>query len=327
MGLATKHPPKNTTMKTNTKLAVAFLAAASSIAASAADAPAPAVTFSGYAVVTGSISKDSGAKSVDDFDLSAAKFGVNAKLASNVTAYASLYYSGSSSTADLLDAYVTFDAGSGLTLTAGKFLSYMGYEAFDPINMAQISYANGSLLNGPVPAYHTGLKLDYTVGNHGVGAAVVDSIYGATAFKGDGDYSKKGLEAYYTYKGIKDTQIWLGGHQDNDNGGAVYDLWVSYAVNKTDSIGAEYLVKESDGYNWLLAYTKGIDSKLSVTARLSGEDSSVADAKFVKYTLSPSYAFTDKFSVRAEVSYTDYSGAGATTSSSTFYAIQSLFKF
>jgi len=312
-------------MKTHTKLAVAFLAAASSIAVQAADAPAPAVTFGGYAVVTGSIVKDSGAASVSDLDLTAAKFGVSAKLASNVSAYASLYYNGAD--ADLLDAYVTFDAGSGLTITAGNFLSYMGYEAFDAVNMAQISYANGGLLGGPVPAYHTGVKVDYVTGNHGLGAAVVDSIYGATLFNGDGDYAKKGLEAYYTYKGIKDTQIWLGGLQDNDNGGAVYDLWVSYALTKTDSLGAEYLVKESDGYNWLLAYTKGIDSKLSVTARLSGEDSTVADAKFVKYTLSPAYAFTDKFTVRAEISYTDYSGAGAPTANSTFYAIQSLFKF
>ena len=318
-------PNTNTTMKTHTKLAVAFLAAASSIAASAADAPAPAVTFSGYAVVTGSVTKDSGAASVSDLDLTAAKFGVTAKLAPTVSAYASLYYNGT--TADLLDAYVTFDAGSGLTITAGNFLSYMGYEAFDPINMAQISYANGGLLGGPVPAYHTGVKVDYVAGNHGLGAAVVDSIYGSTLFNGDGDYAKKGLEAYYTYKGIKDTQIWVGGLQDNDNGGAVYDLWVSYALNKTDSLGAEYLVKESDGYNWLLAYTKGIDSKLSVTARLSGESSDVQNAKFVKYTVSPSYAFTDKFTVRAEVSYTDYSGAGAATSNSTFYAIQSLFKF
>jgi hypothetical protein len=325
MGVATKHQPKNTNMKTNSKLAVAFLAAASSIAASAADAPAPAVTFSGYAVVTGSIVKDSGAASVSDLDLTAAKFGVNAKLASNVSAYASLYYNGTD--ADLLDAYVTFDAGSGLTITAGNFLSYMGYEAFDAVNMTQISYANGGLLGGPVPAYHTGVKVDYTAGVHGIGAAVVDSIYGPTLFNGDGDYTTKGLEAYYTYKGIKDTQIWLGGLQDNDNGGAVYDLWVSYALSKTDSIGAEYLVKESDGYNWLLAYTKAVDSKISVTARLSGESSDVQDAKFVKYTISPSYAFTDKFTVRAEVSYTDFSGAGATTTGSTFYAIQSLFKF
>ncbi len=314
-------------MKTHTKLAVAFLAAASSIAVQAADAPAapPAVTFNGYAVVTGTILKHAGAASESNLDLTAAKFGVTAKLASNVSAYASLYYNGT--VADLLDAYVAFDAGSGVTITAGNFLSYMGYEAFDAINMAQISYANGEHLGGPVPCYHTGIKIDYVTGDHGIGAAIVDSVYGSSLFNGDGDYTKKGLEAYYTYKGIKDTQIWLGGLQDNDNGGAVYDLWVSHALSKTESLGAEYLVKESDGYNWLLAYTKSIDTKLSYTARLSGESSTVTDAKFVKYTLSPSYAFTDKFTVRAEVSYFDYSGAGAPAASATCVAIQSLFKF
>src|SRR6185369_9628725 len=41
----------------------------------------------------------------------------------------------------VLDAYVTYDAGGGTTITAGKFLSYMGYEAFDPVNMNQITYS------------------------------------------------------------------------------------------------------------------------------------------------------------------------------------------
>ena len=263
--------------------------------------------------------------------LDAVKLGLEATQG-NFSGYASLFYSPNTdansfaggSEAGILDAYVSYTAGA-FKITGGKYLSYLGYEAFDTVNMTQLTYANST--TGGVPAYHTGVKVDYVTGNHGLGAAVVDSIYGSTLFNGDGSYTSKGLEAYYTYKGIKDTQIWLGGLQDNDNGGAVYDLWVSYALNKTDSLGAEYLVKESDGYNWLLAYTKGIDSKLSVTARLSGESSDVADAKFVKYTLSPSYAFTDKFTVRAEVSYTDYSGAGASTSNSTFYAIQSLFKF
>ena len=51
MCVATKHSPNNTNMKTNTKLAVAFLAAASSIAAQAADAPA-AFTASGNVAIT-----------------------------------------------------------------------------------------------------------------------------------------------------------------------------------------------------------------------------------------------------------------------------------
>jgi hypothetical protein len=313
-------------MKLTHKLAAGFLAAASTFSALAADAaPAPAVTFNGYAVMTGSATKESGAATSSSLDLTAAKFGVTGKFGT-VTGYASLYYSGAKT--DLLDAYFTVDAGSGLSITGGKFLSYMGYEAFDPINMDQISYANGDLLGGPVPAYHTGVKFDVTKGDSSFGAALVDSIYSVGGpFKGDGDFKKPGIEAYYTYKGIKDVQLWFGGLQDTDGNGAVYDFWATYAVNKTDTIGVEYLKKESDGYNWLLSYKTPLSAKVTLTSRISGESSSVADAKFTKFTLSPAYTVNDNLTVRAEVSYYDYSGAGAPTSSKTFFAVQSLLKF
>src|SRR5688500_11071232 len=53
-----------------------------------------------------------------------------------VSAYASSLYlpaAGSTNEAGLLDAYATFDAGNGLTITGGKYLSYLGYEAFDAV--------------------------------------------------------------------------------------------------------------------------------------------------------------------------------------------------
>src|SRR4051812_16990437 len=78
----------------------------------------------------------------------------------------------------VLDAYVSYDAGGGTTVTAGKFLSYLGYEAFDPVNMSQITYGAvtvGTL--GAIPAYHTGLKVDGGDKDFGYGLAVVDSVY------------------------------------------------------------------------------------------------------------------------------------------------------
>ncbi|MCX6919970.1 MAG: outer membrane beta-barrel protein [Verrucomicrobia bacterium] len=302
-------------MKSNHTLAVAFLAAASTIAAHGADAPAPAVTFDGYAVVQ--------ATSVDttsSLDLYAAKFGATGKFG-NVTGYASLYYGGAKT--DLLDAYFTVDVGGGLSITTGKFLSYMGYEAFDVPNMTQISYANTQL--SPVPAYHTGIKADYSTAVYGAGVAVVDSLYGYgnAPYKGDGSLRKPGLEAYYTYKGIKDVTIWFGAANEVATKYAFYDLWVSYAVSKTDSIGAEYIKIESEGSLWLLAYTKALDSKWSLTSRISG-DSPTGGENNLKYTLSPSYSVNEHFIVRAEASYvTSY---GTTPSASTF-AAQTIFKF
>jgi hypothetical protein len=298
-------------MKTNTKLAVAFLAAASSIAAQAADAPAPAVTFDGYAVATADYT--SGTPSTSTAALSAAKFGATGKFGT-VTGYASLFYNGT--TTNVLDAYFTVDAGGGLSVTAGKFLSYMGYEAFDIPNMAQVTYAYTQF--NPVPAYHTGVKLDYSTATYGTGFAVVDNLYGT-----DSSLRKVGLEAYFTYKGIKDTTIWFGAADDTENKAAFYDLWASYALSKTDSIAFEYIKAESVGTEGLIAYTKALSAKWSLTSRIS-ECSPTGGHSNEKYTLSPSYTLNDHFIVRAEVSYSSAYGA---TPSSTYVAAQSIFKF
>ncbi len=316
MALATKQPTKTTTMKTNTKLAVAFLAAASSIAAQAADAPAPAVTFDGYAVATADYT--TGTPSTSTAGITAAKFGATGKFGT-VTGYASIYYTGS--TTNVLDAYFTVDAGGGLSVTAGKFLSYMGYEAFDVPNMAQISYAYAQF--NPVPAYHSGVKVDYSAATYGAGLAVVDSLYGADLFKGDGNLRKPGLEAYYTYKGIKDTTIWFGVADEVATKTVFYDLWASYALSKTDSIGAEVIKEESVGTEWLLAYTKALNAKWSLTSRIS-ETLPTGGSSNMKYTLSPSYTLNDHFTVRAEVSYTSAYGS---TPSATYVAAQTIFKF
>ena len=65
-------------MNTHSKIAAAFLVAASSLAAQAADAPAPAVTFDGYAVATADYTSTTGA-STSTAALNAAKFGATGK--------------------------------------------------------------------------------------------------------------------------------------------------------------------------------------------------------------------------------------------------------
>lgn len=333
----------HTHMNTRNQLTVAFLAAASSISAYAqAAAPAPALTFDGYAVATADCTqttpKTGATTSASTMDVNAAKFGVH-YTAGNVTAYASIFYapSATTGTTNLLDAYATIDVGGGLSVTVGKFLSYLGYEAFDIPNMNQLTYGNGALIGGPIPAYHSGIKADYTVGNWGAGVAVVDSIYGPSLYKGDGNLSIPGLEGFVTYKGIKDTQIWFGIADEVSTSTRVYDLWVQYNINKTDTIAVEALYKDTAGYDWLVEYVKALSSKVSLTSRVSGDgathwysaangyNATGGKATDVKLTLAPSYSFNDHFLVRAEVSYTSYSNY--TASSATYFGAQSILKF
>ena len=104
------------------------------------------------------------------------------------TGVVSLYYQPNAPhDVTVLDAYATVDVGGGSTITAGKFLSYLGYEAFDIVNMSQISYANGDFL-GPIPGYHSGVKWDYSDKETGFGLALLDSVYsGPNYLKGDGE--------------------------------------------------------------------------------------------------------------------------------------------
>jgi hypothetical protein len=237
----------------------------------------------------------------------------------------------------VLDAYATVDIGGGASVTAGKFLSYMGYEAFDIPNMTQISYANGDFL-APIPGYHSGVRLDFGDKDNAAGVALVDSVYsGPNYLKGDGELKHNaGIEAFYSYKGIKDVTLWFGiAHDTKGNvvhkneAITIYNFWLSYALSKEASIGAEYVAKDGGpgdkGYNWLLFYGYTFDAKWSSAFRVSGEKLSSGGPGFTKFTVCPSLKVNDNFFVRAELSYQDYSKFA--TKSATFFGLQSVFKF
>ncbi len=306
------------------------------------------VTLSGYAVGAYMNYKASGATSVDSlFDASKpipgggdsndvlTKFTFNLK---PVTGVISLNYFpnvGGNSEFTVLDAYATYDAGGGVTVTAGKFLSYLGYESFYPASMDQISYADGDFL-APIPGYHSGVKIDYADKVQGVGVAVVDSVYspfGGT--RGDGELKHNaGLEAYYTYTGITDVTLWAGLAYDAKGGFETHavttlDFWASYQATKALRLAAEFVSKDggvgAKGTNWIVFANYTSSDKVSTTFRVSGEEMSSGGPKFTKYTVCPAYALTSSLTVRAEYSYYSYSNYW--TDSASFFGVQGVFKF
>lgn len=294
------------------------------------------LTVSGYAAGSYRITDPDPGSATDKFDLDAVKtlFQTNFK---PVTGVISLFYQpGAPSDVTVLDAYATVDVGGGSTITAGKFLSYLGYEAFDLVNMTQISYANGDFL-GPIPGYHSGVKWDYSDKETGFGLALVDSVYsGPNYLKGDGELKRNaGFEGYFVYKGIPDVTVWTGFAYDT-KGNVIHkndeiltlNIWASYALSKDASLGLEYVNKDGGigdkGYNWLVFYGYNFDAKFSSAFRLSGEKLKDGPG-FTKFTVSPAYKVNDNFMVRAELSYYDYTKY--TADSAMFFGIQSVFKF
>ncbi|HVS53224.1 MAG TPA: porin [Opitutaceae bacterium] len=241
----------------------------------------------------------------------------------------------------VLDAYVTYDAGGGTTITAGKFLSYLGYEAFDPVNMNQITYGAvtvGTL--GAIPAYHTGVKLDGGDKDFGYGLAVVDSVYSPYGIdKGDGELKHNaGFEGYLKYTGAPDLTLWAGFAYDTEGNFqphevTVFDVWAEYKLNKATTIAGELCSKDggpaSKGWTWLAYLNYAFTDKVSAVFRISGEQLNTSTEKatggsdFTQYTFGPAYKVSDNLTVRAEYSYYDYdSGA-----SKSLVGLQGVFKF
>ncbi len=254
-----------------------------------------------------------------------------------VTAVASLFYVPNAvQETTLLDAYVTYDAGGGFSITGGKFLSYLGYESFFNVNNPEITFANGDFL-AAIPGYHDGVRLDYSDKDIGFGLALLDSVGSPFYLKGDGELKNNaGFEGYLAYKGVTDLTLWAGAAFDTKGNGlthsnTVLDLWAQYQMDKKTMVAAEIANRDggagAKGYNWLGLVTYAFTDKVSTAFRLSGEkmSGSSGGAGFIRYTIAPSVAVTDKLTVRAEFTYTDFSKTAA--NNAVFAGLQAFVKF
>ena len=272
-----------------------------------------------------------------------------------VTAVISLFYqpglaSTNSTNQDMtvLDAYVVTDLGDGYTVKAGKYLTPLGYEAFDPSNMAQITYGAptvGTL--AAIPGYHTGVEGDYSDKDIGAGLGLVDSVYSNNGpLRGDGELRHNaGIEGYATYKAITDLTLWAGFAWDSKGSFEthdvyVVDVWAQYQLTKADQVAAEFVAKDggdslsgpstpSKGYDYLVFENHTWTDKVSTVFRFSGESLSgntkkaTGNPNYQQYTFSPSYKINANFLVRAEYSFYSYAGG----SSKNFVGLQGLFTF
>lgn len=272
--------------------------------------------------------------------LDAVKLGLEA-VQGPFSVYGSLFYSPNSdansfaggSEAGILDAYVTYTAGN-FKITGGKYLSYLGYEAFDTVNMSQLTYANSS--TGGVPAYHTGAKVDYLSDAWGAGFSISDSIRGPSFWEGDGEWGNGlGYEGYVVYKGVEKLTLWAGfAYDDSDNTPdfSSYDTWASYQLSEKLSVAAEVIYADNtlsgaDSAVGGLAFLKyNFTEKLSLVGRfgideVSSTGPTVTAPDNYKYTIAPTYVFNEHFLMRGELSYTD------SATDVFFSGVQALVKF
>ncbi|HLP07443.1 MAG TPA: outer membrane beta-barrel protein [Opitutaceae bacterium] len=337
-------------LPTSLKLAGATAAALATNALLAEVALNEQFAISGYVVGSASYAKAQGVDSDSNADLDATKLTAVAKFAP-LTVTTSLFAFGTGSgdgfnnSPIFLDAYGTYDLGNGSSVTAGKYLSWLGYEAFDPINMLQISYANPTAAY--IPGYHTGVKFENSTDAYSIGVGISDSLYGPAYYKGDGDLNNGvGLEAYFTYKAIKDFTLFAGLGYDTGDSVAdkrfVGDLWVQYVYGQftfagevcygstdySSTIEGESTIAShtEDGYFILGLVKYQANDKWAATFRLSAGQGEAGD-DFVRGTFAPTYSVTKNLDLVAEYSYTELDEDAGNADYAHYLGLQARFKF
>jgi hypothetical protein len=221
-------------------------------------------------------------------------------------------YDSTTNGATLEEAIITYDFGNGFSVTGGKRLSYLGFEAYDPINMYQYSYAYDAVGTQDIyDAYDEGFSVDYASDTFSVG------IF--TSAEQDG-----GFEYALAFTGVENLTI-KAILADWD----AYEtttFWVSYQLEKL-LLAAEVAEKDNttgtDIEGWLIMGNYSVNDQLALTLRYSEEEVGTTD--YEKFTISPSYAFTDSLSGLVE--YSSYDSSVAASDPGDLFAVEIIFTF
>ncbi|MFL0803525.1 MAG: porin [Agarilytica sp.] len=227
-------------------------------------------------------------------------------------------------------AFITKDFGGGLSVTAGRFLSYTGWETEEPTGLYQYSGTGygGAFYGG----YQQGVSAYYDTESVDFMFSVVNDAFDPN----ESDNEKLAFEAGVALSPVEGLTAKLFYVSDDEID--LINVWASYEVSGW-TLAAEYnmgdygsagvdmdfgsLVEEGDGYLLMANYAW---SDFGITARYhdwSTEDTAGAtNHENSAITLAPSYAVSDNLLLVAEIRLDE-----TDDEDSTAIALEALFTF
>lgn len=223
-------------------------------------------------------------------------------------------YDSATEGATLEEAIITYDFGNGFSVTGGKMLSYLGFEAYDPTNMYQFSYAYDVSTGGGqdiYDGYDDGFSIDYSNDMFSIGVFA--------SAEQDGGY-----EYAFAFTGIEN--LTLKAIMADWDAYETTTYWASYKMDKL-LVAAELAEKDNttgtDIEGWLVMGNYAITDAIGLTLRYSEEE--IGTAEYEKITISPSYVFTDNLSGLIE--YSTYDASVAANDPGDLFALEIIFTF
>jgi len=236
-------------------------------------------------------------------------------------------------------AFATYHFDNGGAITAGRYASMIGFEAFEPTGLYQYSFAYdvhdafGVVGDATIiPGYAQGVKFTYESESTFFGISLQDEAFENDGNRLGGDDEELGsvgsswaVEAAGSIDFGNGLAWFLGGAYEVTDGNVDGDTYMinTYVTFETgawlfagelnygESESGSFALGDTDEEVWqaLLMANFAYSEQASVTGRISwidheGEDSDV-EANGFKYTLAHGYAFTDNLFLVNEISYVD----------------------
>lgn len=220
-------------------------------------------------------------------------------------------------------AMVTYDFQNGLTATAGKWLTPLGWEGAEPTLLYQ--YSASATTAGIYPGYASGVGARYGTDLFSIYGSVVDGSY-----SGDGDAENVSAEGQLKLMPVTGLVIQAGYASekfeavlaDADGAGGVEEytkgfgnIWVEYKTGGLTMVG-EFNVLEDiqgpgsdgEGYLAMANYDWGVPA-LTLRHSYVDLDNGYEDSEF---TISPSFQVADPLLLVTEYRHDDYGPGGET---------------
>jgi hypothetical protein len=212
------------------------------------------------------------------------------------------------------EAVITYSFSDSLSVSAGRMLSYLGFEAYDAPNMYQITgaYQTGTY-GGLYDGYADGVSIDFATDMFAVG--IWADLFEQNSFEYSLAYTGvENLTAKYIYADY-------GASSESKQ-----TIWASYQMGSL-LLGGEIAAHEDNGGTagddtdaYLIMGNYGFTDSFSLTLRLSSTETVGTQTSEVEvFTVSPTYMVTDSLALLAE--YSDIED------SDEFFGIEAIFTF
>ncbi len=229
---------------------------------------------------------------------------------------------------ELEQAFVSTDLG-GITVSAGRMLNLLGFEADEPTGLLTHSNAYSDDYN-PGSRYNDGFRGAFSQGDLSVAASITDGYSSVTG--ADNDAGELAFDIALSYSGIENLSVSLG-YADNSGdtlaGVTTGDLEL-VNVHASYSLGQLTLAGEYNDWNvagaesdaYLLLANYAVNDDLSLTVRHSEVDHDAAGSDEEQTTIAVGYTVTDNLSTIIE-----YSSGEVGTVDSDVFAVEGIFTF